>query len=208
MEETFGKYSHVHYYSFSGHYGYKEVVVYSSLDKSFEFLLEKSDLIPQWIIDDDMLFLSFLGGFMDSEGCWYIGRGSHASSTILFQLSSTRKEWLDQIQSKLDGFGIKAFIHADKKVSPSHYGSKIVYDLQVRYKHQVVSLAEKLLSISKHSEKIQKMFLVLKGRETIKWMSIREDVVKLRQFIKQEAAVVRYGDYPKCACSSAPTETV
>ncbi len=200
MKNSFYRYSHVHLHQFMGHYGYKEIHVHSSLDKSFEFLLEKPHMIPEWVIGDDKLFLSFLGGFMDSEGCWYIGKTKYDSLILMFQLSSTSKGWLEQIKSKLHELDIESFISTDKKISKSHYGSKPVYDLQVRHKSQVAVLAEKLLSISKHYEKIKKMKLIITSRSS-KWSEIRDRVLELKETIKKEVELVRYGKYQECECN-------
>ena len=198
MKDTFRKYSHAHHYYMNGRCGYKEIIVYSYLDRTFEFLLGKPDKIQEWIINNDEYFLSFLAGFMDSEGCWYVGGGSKGNFVVLFQLSNTNEMYLKQIKERLKQFGIKSDIVFDRTNNTNHYGYKRVYDLQIRHKDDIFEMAEKLLPFSKHYEKIRKMKLILKTRNNKKWVEIQEYVAKLRQIIKEEVNVVKSGKYGTC----------
>jgi len=105
IEELFSNYGHVH----TKMNGEGRIKVYCHLDDSFAFLLEKRDKIREWIIDDDNLFLSFLAGYIDAEGCigTYWNRSKKRPYTE-FLLRTYDKNILAQIWTKLTTLGINS----------------------------------------------------------------------------------------------------
>lgn len=63
--------------------------------------------------------------------------------------------------------------------------SQDVFDLTVNRTEEVMSLINKLLPLSKHSEKIRKMNFILENKNK-KWNEIQEKWIKLRNEIKKE----------------------
>jgi len=93
MKNIFGKYGHVT--SNTRKDGGTDVNCY--FNKTFEFLLPKSDIVEKWIIDDEKCFRAFAAGYIDAEGTFgvYQERGR-------FKIDSYDKEILFQIHNWLD----------------------------------------------------------------------------------------------------------
>lgn len=73
-----------------------------SLNRTFNFLLPKQDKVPAWARRDKKYFLSFLAGYTDAEGCFYISKDRVAG----FRLASYDKKTLKQIHAGLLRIGI------------------------------------------------------------------------------------------------------
>ncbi len=73
-------------------------VVRCHLSRSFEFLLPKQDCIPKWILDDSSMFVAFLAGYTDAEGCFCVP----ADGNALFRLQSYDVTILHQAHSVLN----------------------------------------------------------------------------------------------------------
>ena len=71
------------------------------LNKSFDFLLEKNDNVPTWILDNNNLFLSCFAGYTDAEGCVGIYRDKKERSYVMFILRTYDKIILSQFRKKL-----------------------------------------------------------------------------------------------------------
>lgn len=74
----FEAYGHVAQYQSSGQ---SFIVCY--LDRSFDFLLEQEDNVPDWILSDQHCFASYLAGYIDAEGCIQVKRWTRASEVII-----------------------------------------------------------------------------------------------------------------------------
>lgn len=76
------------------------------LNSSFDFLLQKNDTIPNWILETDYYFLAFLAGYTDAEGCigTYRNKGSRYYTTYI--LRTYDKNILLQIWQKLSSLNI------------------------------------------------------------------------------------------------------
>jgi len=73
------------------------------LNHTFNFLLSNQDNIPKWIRENNDYFISFLAGYTDAEGCFYISKKNVAS----FTLASYDKNILEQIHKQLQKMGIE-----------------------------------------------------------------------------------------------------
>ncbi|MEK7278247.1 MAG: hypothetical protein AAB427_12935, partial [Chloroflexota bacterium] len=67
------------------------------LNRSFDFLVPKQDCIPSWILEDLELFVPFLAGYTDAEGCFNVPADGYA----LFRLQSYDVIILRQIHGVL-----------------------------------------------------------------------------------------------------------
>jgi hypothetical protein len=192
MKNVFGKYSHVHAYSFDNN-GQTQIHVYSDLDKSFNFLLGKVQKIPSWIMKNDLYFFSFLAGFADSEGCWCIAK-SDEWFNFVFTLSNTNATILEQIKMRLVGFGLTPRIRQSKeKGSLDGFGvrNEALHVLHIENKKFVLKLGVLLLLLIHHGEKARKIKLMLKLRDKIRWNEIKNSVLKLRLGIKTEVKTLQ-----------------
>lgn len=78
-------------------------VVSCHLNRSFDFMLPKKDCIPDWITDSSDLFVAFLAGYTDAEGCFNVP----ADRQAIFRLQSYDVTILHQIYALLNNsFGI------------------------------------------------------------------------------------------------------
>lgn len=73
------------------------------LNRSFDFLLEKKDLIHLWILANKKHFAAFLAGYTDAEGSFHLLANGKSSA---FSIISGEKNILFQIYSKLNKLGI------------------------------------------------------------------------------------------------------
>lgn len=105
ITKLFSKYGHIYKYKIKAFRGDTFWRIYCLVDNTFDFLLEKKQEIPQWILNNKKYFFPFLSGYIDAEGCIYL-----ANTTILqanFTLASYDKNILFQIWRKLNSLGIK-----------------------------------------------------------------------------------------------------
>jgi len=71
------------------------------LNMSFDFLLLKEDKIPQWILDNNKFFISFLAGYIDAEGHFGV-----YNNFAEFSIGSYDANILFSIYQKLNEIGI------------------------------------------------------------------------------------------------------
>jgi hypothetical protein len=189
IKRVFGKYGHlvvrIRFYK-----GLNQFYISCDLNKSFEFLLEKLDKIPEWVLDSQECFYSFLAGYSDAEGSWGIFRTGKNRKAIRFRfyIGNCDKIILEQIKNRLINDRIKALLYlACKKGTELNYGKlrKDFYHLMVVEKNSVITLAKKLLFYSQHREKIKKIKLILSSINK-GWYEVKGDIFKLRKQIHSE----------------------
>lgn len=78
FRSLFETYGHVSQYYSSG-----QSFVACYLDRSFDFLLDKEDRVPDWIVADQCCFASYLAGYIDAEGCIQVKRLTRASEVVI-----------------------------------------------------------------------------------------------------------------------------
>jgi len=78
------------------------------VNRSFDFLLPKKDLIPRWIQNNKELFFSFLAGYTDAEGSFYIKKSKEPSYTPfgMLEIQTQQKNIIIQIWRNLQNLGI------------------------------------------------------------------------------------------------------
>jgi hypothetical protein len=165
-----------------------EWFIYVDLDVSFDFLLEKPANIPSWILGNDEYFYQFLAAYMDCEGNWHFTKSHDIHSRFTFRLRTGDKLILENIKEKLESFGYKTVFHLETmkgSKSPSGQFKRDIYNLTINRKEDVAKLVKNLLPLSKHSEKIRKMYFILENKDK-PYSEIEKPWNKLREEIKGE----------------------
>ena len=165
-----------------------EWFVYVDLDSSFRFLLKKPNKISDWILKDKKYFFQFLAAYMDCEGSWKIQKSHQKHIRFMFKIRTGDLKILKQIKKKLEILNYHPYLYLkSKKGVKTSYGmyNQDIFDLTVNRTEEVISLINKLLPLSKHSEKIRKMNFILENKNK-KWNEIQKKWVKLRNEIKKE----------------------
>lgn len=156
--------------------------IYSDVNKSFDFMLDKPKRIPEWIIENDKLFYSFLSGYFDAEGCIFIDYVKGNGSKLVWTVRSTDKHTLEDIHNFLIKAGFSAKFRLAKEADGIEY-NKDYWSITVCTKNQVLDILRSMKL--KHSEKIMKHKLALDLINT-NWKNASEKIVELRNKIKNE----------------------
>ena len=187
MEKVFGKFSHVGKHIFMNKaFNIKQCFIYCDLNESFSFIIEKPQEIQKLIMSDETLFLNFVAGYADCESSWKILRSHRNSVRFVFQISSQDKRILEQIRQKFNAMGYKTNFYLDTKSGISDKGkrtNKDIFRLMIYRTQDVTKLANILLKISNHQEKIDKMNLILKSRNKT-WIEVEPELIEFRNKIK------------------------
>ena len=187
FERVFMGYGHV------GKYLYRQDnrckwYIHCLLDKSFSFLIKKPRTIPDQIIKDFNACMAFLAGYTAAEGNWNICKqGTYLG--LVFRLRSYDYVILAQIREKLIEIGFHPQLKLEISKGTERGYSKLVQDFwvfSIARRAEVIRLAQCLLPLSKHEEKIRKMRLALKLSAEKYWKNCKGRVVALRHAIKRE----------------------
>ena len=167
--------------------------LYALLNNSFEFLVKKPKKIPPWIMRNKSLFLSFLAGYSDAEGCFCIcpnkNRMSRTTIDFSYQLSTGDTEILRQIYQGLKKFGFSpSFVLVQKRGSKGTYGvlSKDIFRISITRRKEVILFIDEIYPFIKHSEKMRWIKLMSDLRDEKYWSDIEDRVLSLRNQIKDE----------------------
>ena len=163
---SFENYGKACRYLYNGPHGL-EWFIYVDLDNSFEFLINKPNEIPDWIIADNKLFFVFLSAYSDCEGNWHLTKSHEIHTRFTFRLRTSDKKILENIKAKLRYLGYSPNLNIERaKGTISGYGvySNNFYSLIIGKKEEVIMLIQNLLPHSKHNEKITKMNYILANR--------------------------------------------
>lgn len=169
LRNALGHYSDICIYLQNGKFG-KEWYIYADLHPTFEFFLEKPKEIPKWISENNNYFYNFLMAYADCEGCFRIAKSHNKGIRLFFQIDTGDLEVLKNIKNKLELENYHPFLYLKKKKgipSKAHpeYISKLdIYRLVFNRKKEIISLIAILLPLSKHSEKIRKMNMILSSK--------------------------------------------
>jgi|TARA_B100001964_G_scaffold148365_2_gene163507 hypothetical protein len=188
LKKSFEKYGEIRKYYSKNKARQDEWFIYTDLDKSFKFLLKKSEEIPQWILENIDNFYSFLTAYMDCEGCWRVAKSHKNSVRFFFNIGSNDKKIMKEIKEKLTSLGYYALIYLDKKKgdnTPYGFYNKDIYRVVINRKSDIIRLIKNLIPLSKHSEKVRKMKFIIKNKSK-KWFEIEKDWNKLKEQIKRE----------------------
>ncbi|MDO8634077.1 MAG: hypothetical protein Q7K34_02165 [archaeon] len=162
LHKLFGKYAHLNEYDAKGGYTEKSRKLVGYLDNSFDFLVEKPQKIPEWILNDNELFYSFLSGYCDSEASWILTEHKKYGGKWkdrAFSLGTSDKTVLEQINQKLIELGFNSHLYLVEK--KGIYGDRKrnldLYRVMMSSHQEVIKLAQILLPLSKHEDKIKAM---------------------------------------------------
>lgn len=165
-----------------------EWFIYVDLDSSFRFLITKPNKIPDWILKDKKNFFQFLAAYMDCEGTWKVQKSHQKHIRFMFKIRTGDFKILRQIKEKLEILNHHPYLYLEsEKGTKAPYGrfNQDMFDLTINRKEEIISLVNKLLPLSKHSEKIRKMNFILENKSK-KWNGIQKKWTKLRSEIKKE----------------------
>mgnify|MGYP001588495414 FL=1 len=133
-------------------------------------------------------FFQFLAAYMDCEGSWKVQKNHQRHVRFMFKIRTGDLRILKQIKKGLEMYDYHPYLYLQKeKGSKTSYGTynQDMFDLTLNAKKEVLSLANKLLHLSKHSEKMRKMNFVLKNKNK-GWDEIQRKWAKLKDEIKKE----------------------
>jgi hypothetical protein len=185
FRETFGKYGRVGK-SASLSKGYYSWCVYSYLDRSFSFLLDKPKTIPDEILNDQAKFLSFLAGYVDAEGFFSL-KADAGKPTACLRINSEDEAILRQLTSRLRSMGYHVYFSL---ASPEGYhGTKKynrnLWEFGMFRTTEVVDLVRLMPMV--HDEKRRMVNLILKASEG-EYSDPQEEAFKLKSAIRDEVA--------------------
>ncbi|MDD9953359.1 MAG: hypothetical protein OXR66_03420 [Candidatus Woesearchaeota archaeon] len=168
-----------------------EWFIYTDLNASFSFLIEKPERIPEWILMNNNYFFAFLTAYSDCEGAFTVVKSHKNCVRFVFSIASGDKGVLEQTKEKLESLGYHPRIYLDalKGTRPAENMGpfrKDMYDLTLYPKKEVIQLIEEFLKYSKHSEKIRKMQYILKNKNDNSWKSISPGWKKIKREIQRE----------------------
>src|SRR3989344_1188857 len=145
IKDVFGRYGHFYYKWIGNSYN-----INCSLDKSFNFLLEKPKNIDSWILDNDKYFISFLAGYTDAEGNMGI-----YENRARYRVGSYDKEILVSIHKKLTDIGINTKIRLEtpKGIYGGKTYNKDFWRVSVNAKEDLLRLLKLLKPNIKHKKR-------------------------------------------------------
>lgn len=163
------------------------------LHSSFSFLLPAPKVVPPQILNDDGLFFRFLAALTDSEGGFGIYPCHGRWIRFDYYLVSTNLDILNQIHQKLTSLGLRVRTYRMRKegqATRGMYGTpkKACWQIRILNKGDIIWLAQKLLPLSLHDEKISRMYLVIEHRNSCHWSDVQQNVLVMRDRIKRETA--------------------
>lgn len=164
-----------------GHYAW---CLYSYLNKSFEFLLEKQKAIPAEILRDRTMFLSFLAGYLDAEGSFSL-KNDGTGIAVSLRINSEDEVILRQITRYLRDLGYHVFFSLAS--SKGEHGRKKynndLWQFGMFRSTEVTNLIRSMPML--HDEKIRMANLIL-AAVSGELPNPGDEAKKLRQIIKEE----------------------
>ena len=130
-----------------------KINVWIGLNESFNFLLSKK--VPFWIKNNKRYFLSFLAGFTDAEGSFFITNGMAA-----YSIGNYDKEILELISEKLNEFGVICRGPYEGKTknyvnSQGYKHNQNYFNIRVSRKDSLLELFHLLKPYIQHKNKIE-----------------------------------------------------
>lgn len=145
--------------------GNNKVQIECSLNESFSFLIEKPNKFPEWTMDKNRLALSIIGGFIDAEGSFFIGKNKQAA----FSIGNYNLEILNQINTKLQNLGYSTRLFGGVKkgyTGKDGYSHRSDYwILTITKKKDLKLFTNKIIPYLRHKDRISCAMRVLKNIE-------------------------------------------
>jgi len=140
------------------------------LNKSFEFLLPKEDKIEEWILSNKNYFLSFLAGYVDAEGSFYLRKPYYKLGKIgwaIFELQTYDKNIIDTISHFLYDLGVEnKFFLSRKQGYMNKQGfknKKDLWRLAITKKVALWKFTKLIEPYQRHTEKIKDLMKIKKN---------------------------------------------
>jgi len=161
-----------------------------SLNRSFNFLLNKEDLIEPWILKNKEYFASFLAGYIDAEGSFCLCVGN-----AVFSIKSQDKNVLSQIRKKL--IELKILLRPSQlarkkgtRDSKNIVSNKDVYTIYIYRKDSLLNLIKLINPYLKYTKrrrdmKIVENNIILRNKK----YNCRQDVKWFREYLKEGIAI-------------------
>ena len=188
LKNSFKNYGETRVYLIKNKTRENEWFIYADLDSSFSFLILKPKEIPSWALKNKKCFFQFLAAYMDCEGSWKTQKSHQKHTRFIFKIRTGDSKILKQMKGAMEVLNYHPCLYLDrKKGAETNYGTynQNMFDLSINRREEIISLAKKLLTLSKHSEKIRKMNFILQNRRK-KWIDVQKGWVQLRTEIKTE----------------------
>lgn len=127
------------------------------LNQSFRFLVPKEDLIEGWILRDNEYFLSFLAGYADAEGSYYMRKPHYKKSQTgwgIFEVQTYDKNIIYAIYQKLQNFDIMGtFSHPKRRILQNEE----MWRLTINKKQSLWNFIKLIKPYHKHKNKIREL---------------------------------------------------
>lgn len=162
IKNLFKKYGNVHIWKAKR--GTLEII--ALLNKSFEFLFPKQDLIETWIIKDKEYFISFLAGYADAEGSYYLRKPYKLANYDwgVFEIQTYDKNIIYTIHEYLMQLGIKNIFsksrqagHIDKRGIKTNKDCWRITIVRKQFLWKFIKLVE---HYHKHTNKIKELRII------------------------------------------------
>lgn len=127
------------------------------LNKTFNFLLPKNDLIDNWILKRNEYFLSFLAGYADAEGSYYMRKPYYKKSKIgwgIFEIQSYDKGILATISQQLH---VKQVTHTFYQIKGRRIYKKEMWRLVINRKQSLWNFIKLIEPYHRHKNKIKEL---------------------------------------------------
>lgn len=148
------------------------------LDTSFRFLLKKPTRVPRWIMGNEKFFLSLLAGYIDAEGYLKLSKPPAIS------IETTDYGILCDIAKKLREMDF--YVHLRSyKVYSSYKSRKQAWRVTLQRKLEIKRLANKLLPLSHHRMKKNRLRIMTKliNQRVQHSIIIRKKIKKVGQLV-------------------------
>lgn len=160
FKSLFRNYGNVH--TWKAKRGTFEMVVL--LNGTFDFLLPKQDNIEKWILGNNEYFLSFLSGYSDAEGSYYLRKPYYKYGKCewgIFEIQTYDKNIIETIYKKLLSLNVEGTFsksrskgHIDKRGIKTN---KDCWRLMINKKQQLWNFIKLIEPYHKHEEKLNKL---------------------------------------------------
>ncbi len=150
LKEIFEKYSNVSIKM----YGDGAFHIQVRLNKTFEFLLPKEDLIEDWILKNDKYFISFLAGYTDAEG-----NIQRYGDLLRFRIRTYDKNILYQMHKKLTEINIHS-IHRLESRAGKYNQNHDCWSLSINKQEDIRKLSKLILPNLKHAKRRHNLVLL------------------------------------------------
>lgn len=160
ISDLFKRYGNVHIWKAKR--GTFEVIVL--LNRSFEFLLPKLDVIEDWIIENNEFFISFLAGYADAEGSYYLRKPYYKNSKCdwgVFEIQTYDKNIIFSIFTRLEELNIKCTFSRSRKAGyidkRGIKTNKDCWRITIVRKQSLWNFIKLIESYHKHKNKIEEL---------------------------------------------------